>query len=64
VLNPSRIVVLVLIAYIVGAFILTWAVGDLGDVGFWVVWIPLVLSALYLLAVGIARLLGAGRRAA
>ena len=63
-LNPSRTVVLVLIAYIVGALILTWAVGDLGDVGFWVVWIPVVLFALYLLAVGVARLLGAGRRAA
>lgn len=55
---------LVLVAYIVGAFILTWAVGDLGDVGFWIVWIPVVLFGLYLLAVGVARLLGAGRRAA
>ena len=63
-LNPSRTVVLVLIAYIVGAFILTWAIGDLGDVGFWVVWIPVVLFALYLLAVGVARLLGAERGAA
>ena len=63
-LNPSRTVVLVLIAYIVGAFLLTWAVGDLGDVGFWVVWIPVVLFVLYLLAVGVARLLGAGRHAA
>ena len=63
-LNPSRTVVLVLVAYIVGAFILTWAVGDLGDVGFWIVWIPLVLFAAYLIAVGIARLVGTRRSAA
>jgi uncharacterized membrane protein YoaK (UPF0700 family) len=62
-LNPSRNVVLVLLAYIVGAIILTLVLGDLGDVGFWIVWIPLVLFALYLIVVGIARLAGAARRA-
>lgn len=62
-MNPSRTVVLALLAYIVGAIILTLAVGDLGDVGFWIVWIPLVLFALYLIVVGIARLAGTARRA-
>jgi uncharacterized membrane protein YoaK (UPF0700 family) len=62
-LNPSRNVVLALLAYIVGAIILTLALGDLGDVGFWIVWIPLVLFAFYLIVVGIARLAGTARRA-
>jgi hypothetical protein len=55
-LNPSRNAVLALASYVVIAFAATIALGDLGDVGFWIVWIPLVAFVLYLAAVGVRRL--------
>ena len=63
-LSPSRTVVVALVAYVVGAYLLTIALGDLGDVGFWIVWIPVVAAVLYLAAAGLARLGGRARRAA
>ena len=44
-------------AYVPIAFLGTLAAGDLGDIGFWLVWIPVVFVLLYLPVVGIARLL-------
>ena len=58
VLTPPRSVVAVLIAYVVLALAATVALGDLGDVGFWIVWIPVLLAVVYLLAAGAARLVG------
>lgn len=57
-LAPSRNVVLALTGYVVLAFAATLALGDLGNVGFWVVWIPVVAIVLYLAVVGGRRLLG------
>jgi hypothetical protein len=51
-LSPSRIVVVGLAAYVIGAYLLTIALGDLGDVGFWIVWIPVLAAVLYLAAAG------------
>ena len=56
-LAPSRNVVLALTGYVVLAFAATLALGDLGNVGFWVVWIPVVAIVLYLAIVGARRLL-------
>ena len=55
-LAPSRNVVLALVGYVVLAFAATLALGDLGNVGFWIVWIPLVAIVLYLALVGARRL--------
>ena len=55
-LNPSRTVVLALAAYVPLAFLVTLAAGDLGDIGFWFVWIPVVFVLLYLPLAGIVRL--------
>ncbi|MEA2362036.1 MAG: hypothetical protein QOD71_1181 [Thermoleophilaceae bacterium] len=52
-LNPSRNVVVALAGYVVAAFIATVAIGDLGDVGFWIVWIPLLSIVVYLAVVGV-----------
>jgi hypothetical protein len=57
-LAPSRNVVLALASYVVLAFAATLALGDLGDVGFWIVWIPVLAIVLYLAAVGGRRLRG------
>ena len=51
-LAPSPNVVLALAGYVVLAFAATFALGDLGDIGFWVVWIPLVAIVLYLVVTG------------
>ena len=56
-LSPSRNVVLALAAYLPLAFLVTLAAGDLGDIGFWFVWIPVVAVLLYLPIVGVIRLL-------
>ena len=48
--------VLALAAYLPLAFLVTLAAGDLGDVGFWFVWIPVVLVLVYLPLAGIARI--------
>lgn len=61
-LNPSRNVVLALASYVVLAFAATLAIGDLGDIGFWIVWIPLVAIVLYLAAAGVRLATGASRR--
>ena len=58
-LAPSRNLILAFASYVVLAFAATLAIGDLGDVGFWIVWIPLVAIVLYLAAVGMRRLSGA-----
>ncbi len=55
-LAPSRNGVLALAGYVVLAFAATLALGDLGNVGFWIVWIPLVVIVLYLAVVGVRRL--------
>jgi hypothetical protein len=55
-LAPSRNLVLALAGYVLLAFAATVALGDLGDVGFWIVWIPLVAIVLYLAVVGVRRL--------
>jgi hypothetical protein len=55
-LAPSRNLVLALTGYVVLALAATLALGDLGNVGFWVVWIPLVAIVLYLAVVGGRRL--------
>jgi fatty acid desaturase len=52
-LSPSRNVVLALASYVMLALAATFALGDLGDVGFWVVWIPLVAIVLYLTMAGV-----------
>jgi hypothetical protein len=48
--------VLALASYVMLAFAATLALGDLGDVGFWVVWIPLVAVVLYLAVTGAHKL--------
>ena len=61
-LRPSTKLVLGLIAYLPLAFLVTLAAGDLGDIGFWFVWIPVVAILLYLPVVGLVRLTMAVKR--
>lgn len=61
-LRPSRTAVLAMAAYVVAAFLGTWAVGDLGDVGFWFVWLPVVFVVLYLPVAGVVRITDTLRR--
>jgi hypothetical protein len=58
ILRPSRGVVLTLVAYLPLAFVVTLAAGDLGDIGFWFVWIPVAAILLYLPLAGLALLVG------
>ena len=61
-LSPSRRTTLAMVAYAVLAFAVTAAAGDLGNVGFWIVWIPVVAILLYLCAAGVALAARALRR--
>jgi hypothetical protein len=54
--RPSMRAVLALVAYLPLAFLVTLAAGDLGDVGFWFVWIPVVAILAYLPIAGLVRL--------
>jgi hypothetical protein len=55
-LRPSRPTVMALTGYVIAALAATLVLGDLGDVGFWIVWIPVVGIVVYLAACGVRRL--------
>ena len=52
--RPSRTAVIAMLAYLPLAFLATIVAGDLGDVGFWFVWIPVAAILLYLPVAGVA----------
>jgi hypothetical protein len=60
-LRPTSPMVFALASYVALAFAVTVVIGDLGDVGFWIVWIPLVVIVVYLAAAGVTWLASRAR---